>query len=98
MLKLEELELYGLVGGVTDDEKGLVIAPSESGPTLLASLSCAKASRTTVCFYLAGSVEVIKDNDVSAETHRLAVLVEGDTFGAIEFVDIQPRSASVRAL
>jgi CRP-like cAMP-binding protein len=47
-----------------------------------------------------GSVEVLKAGPDAAETFgkRIAVLNVGDVFGEMELVDMQPRSATVRAL
>jgi CRP-like cAMP-binding protein len=43
-------------------------------------------------FILEGSVEVLKD-DI-----QLACLGEGDTFGEMEFLDVMPAAATIRAL
>jgi CRP-like cAMP-binding protein len=46
-----------------------------------------------------GRVEVLKNPPESPEVfERLAVLEEGDAFGEMEIIDIQARSAGVRAL
>jgi len=50
-------------------------------------------------FIRSGSVEVIKAcPDDAGATAQLAVLNTGDTFGEMELIDIQRRSATVRAL
>ncbi len=53
---------------------------------------------TSMYFIRRGSVEVLKQGDAPGEALRLAVLEEGDTFGEMELIDVQKRSASVRAL
>jgi CRP/FNR family cyclic AMP-dependent transcriptional regulator len=51
-------------------------------------------------FILEGSVEILKasEDPNRVPDRRLAVLGAGDTFGEMELLDIQPRSATVRAL
>ncbi len=50
-------------------------------------------------FVVEGSVEVVKAcPDDEEASGRLAVLHAGDTFGEMELIDIQRRSATVRAL
>ena len=49
-------------------------------------------------FIRRGSVEVLKNAGDANRKRRLAVLNEGDTFGEMELIDVQNRSASVRAL
>jgi CRP-like cAMP-binding protein len=52
-----------------------------------------------VYFILDGSVEILKTaQSTPPEARRIAVLHAGDTFGEMELIDIQPRSATVRAL
>lgn len=53
-------------------------------------------------FILSGTAEVVKD--ATPEIHddhelaRLSALVPGDAFGEMGLIDVQPRSASVRAI
>jgi CRP/FNR family cyclic AMP-dependent transcriptional regulator len=52
-------------------------------------------------FILDGTVEILKEIenvDVPTEPELLATLGAGSTFGEMELIDIQPRSATVRAL
>ena len=52
------------------------------------------------CMYFIreGSAEVVQYSEPQAKELRLAVLNEGDTCGEMELIDIQNRSASVKAL
>lgn len=45
-----------------------------------------------------GSVEVVKYNKKEGRDEPIAILNEGDSFGEMELVDIQPRTAAVKAL
>lgn len=45
-----------------------------------------------------GSVEILKHKPGETEEEQIAVLKEGDSFGEMELIDIQPRSATVKAL
>lgn len=45
-----------------------------------------------------GSVEVIKYNKEEQKDELLTILNEGDSFGEMELVDIQPRTATVKAI
>lgn len=44
-----------------------------------------------------GSVEVLKYSSEKKKDEQLTTLVEGDSFGEMELVDIQPRTATVKA-
>jgi CRP/FNR family cyclic AMP-dependent transcriptional regulator len=101
MVGIEFLQSHALFGGVSDEGmevirpllkeerfgKGdLIVKEGDSGDRLY--------------FICEGSVEVLKDvSSATGDAHRqLAVLVAGDTFGEMELIDIQLRSASVKAL
>ena len=101
MIKRAFLQSHALFGGLSDEEiediipllreerfsKGeCIVKEGEDGDRLY--------------FLCEGSVEVLKEihSPTGAVTVRLAALDEGDTFGEMELIDIQPRSASVRAL
>lgn len=114
MISLACLKSHALFGGLTDEElekiktflkkftfKGgdTIIREGESGGDLY--------------FIIQGSVEILKKVNMDAgessapdngnenselQNERIAVLKEGDTFGEMELIDIQPRAATVKAL
>lgn len=51
-------------------------------------------------FITSGKVQILKDTWTGSEKieKKLAVLEKGDTFGEMEMIDVQARSASVQAL
>ena len=51
-----------------------------------------------VYFILDGLVEVLVKPDVDSPAERVAVLEPGQTFGEMEILDIQPRTATVRTI
>ncbi|MCK4541239.1 MAG: cyclic nucleotide-binding domain-containing protein [Spirochaetales bacterium] len=51
-----------------------------------------------IYFIVQGSVEILKALTHKEKNRRITVLKEGDTFGEMELIDVQPCAASVRAL
>jgi len=100
-IKREFLQSHALFGGVCDEdieqiipllkeecysEGDFIIKEGEDGDRLH--------------FIVSGTVEVVKklESNPEAQLRRLATFGPGDTFGEMELIDIQRRSASVRAL
>jgi CRP/FNR family cyclic AMP-dependent transcriptional regulator len=100
-IKKEFLQSHALFGGITDadieqiipllkeetfDKGAFIIREDEDGDMLH--------------FIIEGSVEVVKrtHDDKEDSYQKLAIFGPGDTFGEMELIDIQKRSASVRAL
>jgi CRP-like cAMP-binding protein len=93
-----ELRNIGLFGALSDDvldylSKLLTVESPPAGATLFREGEDANAMFVVI----SGEVEVLKKSKRSVEA-RVAVLGPGDWFGEMSIVDIQPRSATVRAL
>lgn len=93
------LQSHALFGGITDDEIEQIVP-------LLKEESFGKGDfiiregedGAQLHFLITGTVEVIKKCDGDKPYRQLATFGPGDTFGEMELIDIQKRSASVRAL
>ena len=101
MVTLEFLKAHSLFGGIRDRElkkvrflmreenfsKGeFIIHEGDVGDRLF--------------FIVKGSVEILKEVSTAKgeKLERIAVLGDGDMFGEMELIDIQPRAANVKAL
>jgi CRP/FNR family transcriptional regulator, cyclic AMP receptor protein len=93
-----ELRNIGLFGALSDDvlvflsETLRVVSPS-IGETIFRE----GEDGSTMYVVLAGEMEITKKSRGGVDA-RVAVLGPGDWFGEMSIVDIQPRSATVRAL
>jgi CRP/FNR family cyclic AMP-dependent transcriptional regulator len=97
-LSANELKNIGLFGALNDDvlahlAKTLSVEAPETGQTLFREGEPA----TAMYVVISGEVEVLKKSRGGFEA-RVAVLGPSDWFGEMSIVDIQPRSATVRAL
>jgi CRP/FNR family transcriptional regulator, cyclic AMP receptor protein len=93
-----ELRNIGLFGALSDDvleylSTLLTVENPPAGATLFREGEDANAMFVVIN----GEVEVLKKSKRAVEA-RVAVLGPGDWFGEMSIVDIQPRSATVRAL
>lgn len=93
-----DLRNIGLFGALSDDVLGfladmLVVVSPAIGETIFHE----GEDGSTMYVVLAGEMEVTKHSRGGVDA-RVAVLGPGDWFGEMSIVDIQPRSASVRAL
>ncbi len=93
MVKTSSLKDYSLFGGLLVDEieaiRPLMISVSYGAGTVILREG---EPNDRIHFILEGEVEVVKGG-VS-----LALLAEGDTFGEMEFLDVQPAAASIQTL
>ena len=100
-MDLDFLQSHSLFGGFEDDEL------REIGTLLTEELFPAGADIVReggpgerLFFISDGCVEVLKQppGDAAAKPRRIALLESGDTFGEMEFIDVQPCAATVRAV
>ena len=93
-----ELRSIGLFGALSDEvlvhlSNTLSVQTPEAGETVFREGDDANAMYVV----LRGEIEVLKKSKRATEA-RVALLGPGDWFGEMSIVDIQPRSATVRAL
>ncbi|HEY3496417.1 MAG TPA: cyclic nucleotide-binding domain-containing protein [Polyangiaceae bacterium] len=93
-----DLRNIGLFGALSDDVLGFladmlhVVSPAIGEPIFREG-----EDGNTMFVVLAGEMEILKRSRQGVDA-RVAVLGPGDWFGEMSIVDIQPRSATVRAL
>ena len=93
-----ELRNIGLFGALSDDVlEYLSTLLSVETPPAGATLFREGEDANAMFVVINGEVEVLKKSKRTVEA-RVAVLGPGDWFGEMSIVDIQPRSATVRAL
>jgi CRP/FNR family transcriptional regulator, cyclic AMP receptor protein len=93
-----ELRNIGLFGALSDDVlEYLSTLLSVEMPPAGATLFREGEDANAMFVVISGEVEVLKKSKRAVEA-RVAVLGPGDWFGEMSIVDIQPRSATVRAL
>jgi CRP/FNR family transcriptional regulator, cyclic AMP receptor protein len=93
LIEASALKDYSLFGGLLPDEIE-AIRPLMGSASYEAGTSIMREGEPNdrIYFILEGEVEVVK------EGVPLARLAEGDTFGEMEFLDVMPAIATVRAL
>lgn len=102
MVEYDFLKRHSLFGGITSAECDLIQPlfkeiDYDPGDTIIQE----GAVNDRVFFICRGSVEILKNvgrDAAHADSHRIATLSEGDTFGEMELIDVQRCAASVRAL
>jgi CRP/FNR family transcriptional regulator, cyclic AMP receptor protein len=93
VIEAAALKNYSLFGGLLPEEINVILplmgsATYEAGSAIMSE----GEPNDTIYFILEGSVRVEKGGVT------LASLKEGDTFGEMEFLDVMPAAATVRAL
>ena len=93
---LREMPIFG---GLTDAELDKVVSLSTDVEVAAGDLVVLQGDLASDLFVIRrGKVEVLFDIDEEGREQVLANLKVGDCFGEMALIDIQPRSASVRAL
>jgi CRP/FNR family transcriptional regulator, cyclic AMP receptor protein len=93
-----ELRSIGLFGALSDDVLTFLVGMlTVVEPTVGDTIFREGDEPTAMYVVLAGEMEVTKKSRGGVDA-RVAVLGPGDWFGEMSIVDIQPRSATVRAL
>ena len=99
MVTAEYLQSHALFGGVATDDLAMIIPRLQAQTYATGDYVVREGENGSVMYFIRhGTAEVLKTATETQETLCLAVLHEGDTFGEMELVDVQSRSASVRAL
>lgn len=100
MVAKEFLQTHALFGGVSDDEIAMVVPMLREGQFPAGAFVVRQGEKADRLFFIQeGSVDVLEEvsGPGGVVVKELAVLGPGDTFGEMALIDIQPRSASVRA-
>jgi CRP-like cAMP-binding protein len=93
-----DLRNIGLFGALSDDVLGFLAGIiTVVTPEVGAAVFREGEEGSAMFVVLAGEMEVTKKSRAGVDA-RVAVLGPGDWFGEMSIVDIQPRSATVRAL
>lgn len=101
MFRTRFLQTHALFGGLNDEEMR-VVRPHLKEERFAQGATIIREGEQgdRVYFLVKGSVEVLKADTAhpGAPDRRLALLQSGESFGEMELIDIQPRSATVRSL
>ena len=88
----------GLFGGISDESLGRLAADLPERKVEPGAIVVAEGDLSTEMFVVvSGELEVAK-RALDGSTVRVALLGPGDWFGEMVILDVQPRSATVRAL
>ena len=99
MVTAEYLQSHALFGGIATDDLAMIIPLLHEENYAAGDYVVREGDNGSAMYFIRrGTAEVLKAAPGTGDPRRLAVLREGETFGEMELVDIQSRSASVRAL
>jgi CRP-like cAMP-binding protein len=94
----DHLTDIGLFGGLSKKTLETLAASLPTSRVEAGDMVVAEGDQSTQMFVvIAGELEVIKKGESGGDV-RVAVLGSGDWFGEMSIIDVQPRSASVRAV
>ena len=99
MVDLTALHNHSLFGGITEDQIARIkdfFILEEYGEGDFIEREGETGDR--IYFIIEGQVEVLKKITETGKLSRIFMFSEGDVFGEMELIDVQPCAASVRAL
>ena len=99
MVDLSSLHSHSLFGGITEDQISSIrhfFVMEEFGEGEFIEREGKPGDR--IYFIIEGEVEILKKIEKSGNLSRIFQFTEGDVFGEMELIDVQPCAASVRAL
>lgn len=97
-LTASHLADIGLFGGLSQDTLDILASSLPTSRVEAGEMVVEEGDSSTQMFVVvAGELEVIKKGESGGDV-RVAVLGPGDWFGEMSIIDVQPRSASVRAV
>jgi CRP/FNR family transcriptional regulator, cyclic AMP receptor protein len=99
MVDLKSLHSHSLFGGITEDQISGIkefFVLEEFAENEFIEREGETGDR--IYFIIEGQVEILKKITKSGNLSRIFVFSEGDIFGEMELIDVQPCAASVRAL
>lgn len=99
MVDLESLHNHSLFGGITEEQissiRHFFVAEEFSEGEFIETEG---ESGDRIYFIIEGQVEILKKMTESGNLSRIFMFSEGDVFGEMELIDVQPCAASVRAM
>lgn len=99
MIDLTSLHQHSLFGGITEGQIEEIRAFFNEEVYEKGDFIEREGERGDRIFFITdGGVEIIKKLKFSKGYRQLLILTEGETFGEMELIDVQPCAASVRAL
>lgn len=99
MIDLTSLHSHSLFGGITENQIEEIRPFFHEEVFAAGDFIEREGERGDRIFFITeGSVEIIKKLKHANGYRRLLILDEGETFGEMELIDVQPCAASVRAL
>jgi len=97
-LSADHLADIGLFGGLSKETLETLASSLPASRVEAGAMVVEEGDLSTQMFVVvAGELEVIKKGEAGGDV-RVAVLGPGDWFGEMSIIDVQPRSASVRAV
>ena len=99
MIDLKSLHRHSLFGGITEEQISSIkdfFVLEEFGENEFIEREGETGDR--IYFIMEGQVEILKKITKSGNLSRIFMFSEGDVFGEMELIDVQPCAASVRTL